>query len=75
LANISRIKLEKIIHRFFASANLDIEMKDRFGKSVKAKEWFLVPIFIIDEMVEKIKDGTVTDYYYDPRSVSLKKLR
>ncbi|MEJ7691565.1 GIY-YIG nuclease family protein [Daejeonella sp.] len=73
LANINRAKLEKIIHRFFGTAKLDIEMKDRFGKAVKAQEWFLVPIFIIDEMVEKIKEGTVGDYYYDPSSVTLKK--
>jgi hypothetical protein len=65
--------LEKIIHRFFGAAKLDIELKDRFGKPVKAQEWFLVPLFIIDEMVEKIKDGTVSEYYYDPSSVLLKK--
>ena len=73
LANINRSKLEHIIQRFFGSANLDIEIKDRFGKPVKATEWFLVPVFIIDEMIEKIKDGTVGDYYYDPVSVTLKK--
>ncbi|MBF9255741.1 GIY-YIG nuclease family protein [Pontibacter sp. 172403-2] len=73
LANINRAKLENIIHRFFGAAKLDIEIKDRFGKLVKAREWFLVPIFIIDEMVEKIKDGTVSAYYYDPASAELKK--
>ncbi|MES2268623.1 MAG: GIY-YIG nuclease family protein [Bacteroidota bacterium] len=73
LANISRTKLEKIIHRFFSPAKLDVEMQDRFGKPVKANEWFLVPLFIIDEMVERIKDGTISDYYYDPSSVLLKK--
>lgn len=73
LANINRSKLENVIQRFFGSANLDIEIKDRFGKPVKATEWFLVPVFIIDEMIEKIKDGTVRDYYYDPASVTLKK--
>ena len=72
LSNINRTKLEKVIHKFFGVAKLDIEMKDRFGKLVKAQEWFLVPLFIIDEMVEKIKDGTVGDYYYDPASVELK---
>ncbi len=73
LANINPTKLEKIIHKFFGAAKLDIETKDRFGRAVKAQEWFLVPVFIIDEMVEKIKDGTVSDYYYDPASVILKK--
>lgn len=73
LANINRTKLEKIIHKFFGAAKLDIEIKDRFGKMVTAQEWFLVPIFIIDEMVEKIKEGTVGDYYYDPKTVTLEK--
>lgn len=73
LANINRTKLENIIHRFFASARLDIEIQDRFGKPVKAREWFLVPIFIIDEMVEKIKNGTISDYCYDPVSVTIKR--
>tara|TARA_R110002072_G_scaffold125944_3_gene262493 strand:+ start:20598 stop:21809 length:1212 start_codon:yes stop_codon:yes gene_type:complete len=74
LANINRVKLEKLIHKFFSSAKLEIEIMDRFGKLVSAKEWFLVPIFIIDEMVDKIKDGTIGDYYYDPASAALKKI-
>ena len=72
LANINRSKLENIIHKFFGAARLDIEIKDRFGKPVKAREWFLVPIFAIDQMVEKIKDGTISNFYYDPASAELK---
>ncbi len=74
LANISRTKLEKIIHKFFNAAKLDIEIIDRFGKPVTAREWFLVPVFVIDEMVEKIRDGSISEYYYDPKSASLKKM-
>jgi hypothetical protein len=73
LANINRTKLEKIFHKFFASSNLNIEVKDRFGRLIKAQEWFLVPLFIIDEMVEKIKEGTISSYYYDPELVKIKK--
>jgi len=32
-----------------------------------------MPLFIIDQMVEKIKDGSVSDFYYDPSSAELKK--
>ncbi|MEO0554266.1 MAG: GIY-YIG nuclease family protein [Bacteroidota bacterium] len=74
LANINRMKLEGVIHKFFGSAKLDIEIKDRFGKPVKAREWFLVPIFIIDEMVEKIKEGSLSDYYYDPKTAKLERV-
>jgi hypothetical protein len=73
LANINRVKLEKIIHKFFDSAKLEIEVRDRFGKAIKVREWFLVPLFIIDEVVDKIKDGTISDYYYDPTLAELKR--
>lgn len=73
LANIKRHKLENLIQSFFKNAKLDIDIKDRFGKPVNPKEWFLVPIFIIDEVVEKIKDGTIGDYYYEVKSASLKR--
>ena len=66
LYNINRVKLENLIHRVFDSAQLDLELKDRFGTPVKPREWFLVPLYAIDEAVERIKDGTITGYVYDP---------
>lgn len=71
LYNISRMKLEKLIHRIFEPARLDIEIKDRFGNPVIPREWFLVPLFVIDEAVEKIRDGTISKYKYVPKSASL----
>jgi len=65
LFNINRSKLENLIHKFFSAARLDIELKDRFGNPVVPREWFLVPLFVIDELVEKIKDRTISQYYYD----------
>jgi len=73
LANIKRHKLENLIQSFFKNAKLDIDIKDRFGKPVNPKEWFLVPIFIIDEVVERIKQGTIGDFYYDVASAGLKR--
>ncbi|MAU40077.1 MAG: hypothetical protein CMF31_00475 [Kordiimonas sp.] len=73
LYNINRTKLEKLIHRFFERAQLDVQIKDRFGQPVVPREWFLVPLFVIDELVEKIKDGTISDYAYDPGGACLKK--
>lgn len=53
------------------SARLDIQIKDRFGNPVIPREWFLVPLFMIDEVVEKIKDRTITKYVYDPKKAQL----
>lgn len=71
LYNINRTKLENLIHRIFDPARLDIEIKDRFGNPVVPREWFLVPRFIVDEAVERIRDGTITEYIYDPTTASL----
>lgn len=73
LYNVNRVKLENLIHRVFDPAQLDIEIKDRFGNPVKPREWFLVPVFVVDEAVKRIKDGTITDYVYDPNQARLVK--
>jgi T5orf172 domain len=73
LYNVNRVKLENLIHRVFDPARLDIEIKDRFGKPVVPREWFLVPVFVVDEVVERIKDGTITQYLYDPKAARLVK--
>jgi hypothetical protein len=49
----------------------DIVIKDRFGEPAVPREWFLVPPFAIDDAVERIKDGTITRYVYDPKEAVL----
>ncbi len=71
LSNINRVKLENIIHKFFESTRLEIEIKDRFGNPVVPKEWFLVPLFIIDEAIQRIKDGTIVNCVYDVKNVKI----
>jgi hypothetical protein len=73
LAGINRIRMEKLFHRLFASARLNITISDRFGHPVQPEEWFLVPLFVIDEAVTRIKDGSITDYVYDPKTAKLVK--
>lgn len=74
LFNINRTKLENLIHRVFGPARLEIEIKDRFGNPVVPREWFLVPLFVIDEAVRRIKDGSIVKYVYDPKSANLKEI-
>ena len=74
LFNINRIKLENLVHRVFDSAQMEIEILDRFGNPVKPREWFLVPLFIINEAVERIKNGTITQYIYEPKEARLVKM-
>ena len=71
LYNINRTKLENLIHRIFDPACLDIEIKDRFGNPVVPREWFLVPLAVVDEAVERIKDGSIKSYVYNPQEARL----
>ncbi len=71
LHNINRTKLESIFHRVFSTAKLDITIEDRFGNPVKPKEWFLVPLHIIDELVARIRDSSIDDITYSTETARL----
>lgn len=71
LHNLSRTRLENVFHRVFGAAQLDLTIEDRFGQPVKPREWFLVPIHVIDEVVGRIRDGSITDLVYDPKTARL----
>lgn len=71
LHNLSRTRLENIFHRLFGAVQLDLTIKDRFGKPVKPREWFVVPLQVIDEAVKRIRDGTITRFVYDARTATL----
>lgn len=60
-------KLESLLHKVFAEAQLDLSIPDRFGHMVKPREWFAVPLQAIDEAVERIRDRSITSYKYSTK--------
>ena len=71
LHNLNRTRLENILHRLFGAAQLDLSIDDRFGNPVKPREWFLVPLHVIDEAVQRIRDGSITEVVYDLETARL----
>lgn len=71
LHNLNRTRLEALFHRLFAAAQIDLTIEDRFGHPVKPREWFLVPLHVIDEAVQRIRDGSITQFVYDPGTARL----
>ena len=71
LADLNPAKLEQIIHRVFGYAQIDLTITDRFGQPVRPREWFLVPLHVIDQAVQHIRDGSITSMIYDPRTARL----
>ena len=66
LYNIKISKFENLVKKLFSNAKLNIKINDRFGNPVSPEEWFLVPLDVIKEAIQKIIEGTITKYIYDP---------
>jgi hypothetical protein len=71
LYDINRPHLEALIHRVLEKVRFDAEILDRFGKPVRPREWFLVPLSVVDEIVQRIGDGTIVGHTYDPSQAAL----
>ncbi len=71
LHNINRVRLENLFHRLFGASQIDLAIDDRFGNQVKPKEWFLVPLHVIDEAVQRMRDGSIARMTYDPSQARL----
>ena len=60
-------KLENLLHKVFGAAQINLSIPDRFGHTVRPREWFLVPLNVIDEAVQRIRDRSILQYRYDPQ--------
>ncbi len=69
--DINRVKVEKLIHKFFEPAWLKVNLADRFGKVINPREWFLVPLPVIDEAVELLQKGSIVNYRYEPEEAKI----
>jgi len=71
LSNINPTKLESLLHSFFAEARLDVTLRDRFGEAVEPREWFMLPLGIINRTVELLIQGELEHCQYDAKNAQL----
>ncbi|GEB90000.1 GIY-YIG nuclease family protein [Zymomonas mobilis] len=64
-SNLNVSRFETLLHRFFGKARADIHIKDRFGKICHPKEWFILPLDVIEQAMQLIITGKITEYIYD----------
>ena len=74
LANIRRFRLEQIIHRVLGPAQLQLRAPARFGSPVEPREWFVVPLPVIDDLMRRIQDESIPGYVFDISSGALRKM-
>lgn len=63
--NVNAQKFENLIHRFFAEACLNIDVFDDKGRRITPREWFVVPLGIIEKVISLILSGEIVRYRYD----------
>lgn len=63
--NMNPQKFEQLIHTVFGSACLNIDIFDEAGKRYSPREWFIVPLSIIEQAIEMIINGEIVHYRYD----------
>lgn len=69
--NMNTQKFEQLLHNFFGSACVNIDIFDEKSNRHMPQEWFVAPLEIIDRVVELIITGEVIGYTYDKRTESI----
>lgn len=72
MAGYDHRQFERILHKFLIKARLKISIHYN-GKEIKPKEWYLIPLEVIDEVVEAILDKSIVSLKYDQKTFSLVK--
>lgn len=63
--NLNPQKLELLLHTFFAESCLNIDVFDNDGKRYTPREWFVVPLHIINAALKMLISGEIVNYRYD----------
>jgi hypothetical protein len=61
--NFNPRKLEQLLHQFFVHANLQLDVV--LGRHIQPREWFVVPLDLVEETVKRILDRSIVHYRYD----------
>lgn len=63
--NLDTHQFENLIHRFFGECCLNIDLYDENKQRITPREWFVVPLPIINEVIDLIISGGILNYNYD----------
>ena len=74
LANSSRLRFEQTVYRVLGATQVQLIGIDWIGTPSEPHSWFVVSLPIIGEVVERINNGSIVDFYYDAMSASLQEL-
>jgi hypothetical protein len=73
IVNMNSHVFETLIHHVLDAVQMQISITDKTGSVYHPKEWYVVPLPVIDTIINKILDGSITQYIYNPQMKCLEK--
>lgn len=71
--NMNPQKFEQLLHNFFGSACLNIDVFDENGRRYTPREWFIAPLDVIRQAVELVITGNIVQFKYNPATEAIEK--
>lgn len=69
--NVNPHKLEQLIHKFFSQVCLDLDIIDREWNRNRPREWFTVPLWVIEQAIDLIISWEIVKYRYNVENEEL----
>lgn len=73
VVNMNSQKFENLIHQLLKPVQFQVTVFDGKGIGHQPQEWFTVPLAVVDAIIQKIMDGTIVGYTYNPKMECLEK--
>ena len=73
IVNLNSHIFESLIHQVLDAVQMQITIADNKGVIYHPKEWYIVPFPVIETIIKKILDGTITKYIYNSELLCLEK--
>ena len=73
VVNLNSQKFEDLIHQLLKPVQFQVSVFDDKGVEHQPQEWFVVPLPVVDVIIQKIMDGSIVGYTYNPTLKCLEK--
>ncbi len=73
VVNMNSQKFEDLIHQLLKPVQFQVSVFDEKGVEHQPQEWFVVPLPVVDVIIQKIMDGSIVGYTYNPQLECLEK--
>ena len=68
-------KFEDLVHQLLKAVQFKVKVYDDNGIEHQPQEWFIVPLSVVDVIINKIMDGSIVGYSYNPQMECLERIK